>query len=107
MNLLPLTLIYQSLDRKPVTAANRDRIYWYGEMSFDPHLWDLLGAQRIEVSVKIHSKIETSRLQNGSRGRKQLSQACYDDIGAKVTVENEGTRETLTLIPPATRSQPS
>jgi 1-acyl-sn-glycerol-3-phosphate acyltransferase len=103
----PLTLTYKSIDRRPVTAANRDRIYWYGEMSFAPHLWGLLGTKRIEVSVTIHPKMETSQLQNNSRGRKQLSQACYDAIVAKGGSLNEATREALAVIPQAMGSQPS
>ncbi len=86
---VPLTLSYKSIDHQPVTAANRDRIYWYGDMSFAPHLWDLLGTKRIDVSVKIHPKIDTLQLQNASQGRKELSQACYDVIGQEVSCGGE------------------
>ena len=104
---VPLTLTYKSIDRQPVTAANRDRIYWYGDMSFAPHLWDLLGTKRIEVSVKIHPKIETSQLQNNSRGRKQLSQACYDVIGLEASSDNEMSQEALELLSGVMSRQPS
>jgi len=103
---VPVTLTYKFIDQQPVSAANRDRIYWYGDMSFAPHLWDLLGANRIEVSVKIHPAIETSRLQNNSRGRKQLSQACYDLIGKGVNSETEKSLEVLQLFPGMLRRQP-
>jgi len=78
---VPVTLTYKLIDQQPVSAVNRDRIYWYGDMSFAPHLWDLLGANRIEVSVKIHPAIKTSKLQNDSQARKQLSQSCHEVIG--------------------------
>lgn len=104
---VPLTLTYKLIDQQPVTATNRDRIYWYGDMSFAPHLWDLLGTKRIEVSVKIHPKIETAQLQNNSRGRKQLSQACYDVIGLEATSGNEMSREALELFSGVMSRQPS
>ena len=84
---VPVTLTYSLIDQQPVSAANRDRIYWYGDMSFAPHLWDLLGIKGIEVAVKVHPKIETCELQNNSQGRKQLSQACHDVIGRGVSLE--------------------
>ena len=103
---VPVTLTYKLIDRQPVSAANRDRVYWYGDMSFAPHLWDLLGAKRIEVSVRIHPKIETSELENNSRGRKQLSQACYDVIGQGGSLETQKRREALQLFPGVMRRQP-
>lgn len=33
---------YKTLDRKPVSVANRDRICWYGDMTFFPHFWYVL-----------------------------------------------------------------
>lgn len=90
---VPITLTYRSIDQQPVSVANRDRIYWYGDMSFAPHLWDLLGTKRIEVSVKIHSKIETADLLNNSLSRKQLSEACYNIITQKVGLDPQKTEE--------------
>jgi hypothetical protein len=75
-------------------------------MSFASHVWDLLGTQRIEVTVKIHPKIETAQLQNNSRGRKRLSQACYDIIAAKAACGNEATRGALPLIAGVMDGQP-
>lgn len=103
---VPVTLTYRLVDQQPVSAANRDRVCWYGDMSFAPHLWDLLGAHRIEVSVKIHPRIETSELQNDSPGRKQLSQACYDVIKQGVSSEPEKSLEVRQLFPGVLRRQP-
>ncbi len=103
---VPITLTYKLVDQQPVSAANRDRIYWYGDMHFAPHLWDLLGANRIEVSVKIHPRIETAELENNPRGRKQLSQACYDAIGRRVSSETEKSLEVLQLFPGVLRRKP-
>ncbi len=102
---VPVTLIYKFVDQQPVSAVNRDRIYWYGDMSFAPHLWDLLGASRIEVSVKIHPAIETAKLQNDSLGRKRLSQACYDIIAGSKVGNREETRSAA-AIPRSSASSP-
>jgi 1-acyl-sn-glycerol-3-phosphate acyltransferase len=101
----PLTIRYRFVDRESLSAANRDRLYWYGDMSFAPHLWNLLGANRIEVSVKIHPRIETSPLRNSSCGRKQLSQACHEAIAQGVNTKTE-TGEVLHLFPIVMRRQP-
>lgn len=48
----PLVLRYLSIGGQPVTAANRDRIFWYGDMTLGRHLWRTLKAPRVEVLVK-------------------------------------------------------
>lgn len=78
--IVPVTLTYRWINQKPLSEANRDRVYWYGGMDFISHLWGLLALRRIEVSVKVHPGIETSCLQYSSQSRKGLSQACYDVI---------------------------
>ncbi len=102
----PLTITYRFVDEQPLSPANRDRVYWYGDMSFAPHIWDLLGTNRIEVSVKIHTRIETALLHNSSRSRKQLSQACYDAIARGVNTETEKGLEALPLFPTVMRRHP-
>jgi 1-acyl-sn-glycerol-3-phosphate acyltransferase len=94
---VPVTLTYTFIDQQPVSAANRDRIYWYGDMSFAPHLWNLLAASRIEVSVKIHPALETSNLRNDSLNRKQLSQACHDVIAGTKVGNRQATRSVAAI----------
>ena len=103
---VPVTLTYKLVDQQPVSAANRDRLYWYGDMSFAPHLWDLLGTNCIEVSIKIHPRIETAELQNNSQTRKQLSQTCYDIIREGISSETAKSSEALQLFPGILRRQP-
>ncbi|MFQ5903884.1 MAG: lysophospholipid acyltransferase family protein [Candidatus Binatia bacterium] len=89
---VPVTLTYRRINQQPLSEANRDRVYWYGGMDFISHVWGLLGLQCIEVSVKIHPKIETSHYINNSLSRKQLSQACYDSISGEVNFREESDR---------------
>ena len=44
--IIPVTLAYQSIDGQPVSAANRDLIYCYGDMDFAPHFVKLLGLRQ-------------------------------------------------------------
>lgn len=81
--IVPVTLTYKSIDHQPLSNTNRDRIYWYGDMEFLGHFWELLAVRSIEVTVKVHPVIETSRYKNDSLGRKALSQACYDRVSGK------------------------
>ncbi len=74
------TVVERELPREPLSEINRDRVYWYGGMDFLGHFWDLFGVRRIEILVKVHPGIETSYLQNSSRSRKELSQACYEIV---------------------------
>ena len=47
---LPVCIRYLSLDGQPIGDNNRDRIAWYGDMTFLPHHWKLLG-HSIEARV--------------------------------------------------------
>jgi 1-acyl-sn-glycerol-3-phosphate acyltransferase len=99
--IVPITLSYRLIDHEPVSAANRDRIYWYGDMSFIPHLWQLLVTRRIDVAVNVHPEIETSRLENNSHARKQLSESCYEIIGRGMSMETEKSLQATRTKAPA------
>lgn len=80
---VPVTLTYQRINHQPLTKDNRDRVYWYGDMEFLGHFWELLAVRSIEVTVRIHPAIETSGYRNDSSGRKALSEACYDSVAGQ------------------------
>jgi 1-acyl-sn-glycerol-3-phosphate acyltransferase len=46
-----LALRYRRIDGRPIGRHNRDRIYWYGDMAFAPHLLGLLAIRRIDVDL--------------------------------------------------------
>jgi lyso-ornithine lipid O-acyltransferase len=83
--IVPITLAYQSVDGQPVSAANRDLVYCYGDMPDAPHFWKLLELRRIEASVTIRPKIDCSRYEDNSAGRKKLANDCYNRILARVS----------------------
>ena len=78
--IVPVTLVYKCVDDKPVSKANRDLIYWYGDMDFLPHFWKLLSLRSIEAMVTIQPKIECFRYEDNSAGRKRLAADCYNQV---------------------------
>jgi 1-acyl-sn-glycerol-3-phosphate acyltransferase len=82
--IVPVTLAYQSIETQPVSAANRDLIYCYGGMAFAPHFVKLLALRQVEVRVTIQPKIECSRYQDNSAGRRRLAEDCYNRILGQV-----------------------
>ena len=49
---LPVCVNYLSVGGKPLTAANRDEVLYYGDMEFPDHLRRLLAAGQIEVECR-------------------------------------------------------
>jgi 1-acyl-sn-glycerol-3-phosphate acyltransferase len=78
--IVPVTLAYKNIEEKPVTVANRDLIYWYGDMDFLPHFWRLMSLRSIEAVVTIRPSIECVHYQNNSSGRKKLAEDCYNSV---------------------------
>jgi len=78
--IVPVTLAYQSIEGQPVSAANRDLVYCYGGMDFAPHFVKLLGLRQVEVSVTIRQKIDCSRYEDNSAGRKRLAEDCQSRV---------------------------
>jgi len=83
--IVPTTIAYTSIDDKPISAANRDRVFWYGDMDFISHFWKLLALRSIEVLVTIQPKIECFRYPDNSAGRKKLAEDCYNRVLGRVT----------------------
>jgi len=78
--IVPVTLAYKSVDEQPVTVANRDLIYWYGDMDFVSHFWNLLGLRSIEVLVTLQPQIECFHYDDTAAGRKKLAEDCYSRV---------------------------
>jgi 1-acyl-sn-glycerol-3-phosphate acyltransferase len=83
--IVPVTLAYTTIDEQPVTAVNRDFVYWYGDMDFVTHFWDLLGRRGVEVLMTLQPKIECFRYADNSAGRKKLAEDCYNRVLGRVT----------------------
>ncbi len=83
--IVPVTLAYQSIEGQPVSAANRDLIYCYGGMAFGPHFLKLLTLRQVEVRITIQPKVDCSRYEDNSAGRKRLAEDCYNRVLGRVS----------------------
>lgn len=54
LRIQPVSLAYVGLSGAPVTAANRDTVAWYGDMTLAPHLFALAGETRIDAALLLH-----------------------------------------------------
>jgi 1-acyl-sn-glycerol-3-phosphate acyltransferase len=89
--IVPATIAYKNIDDAPVTAANRDLIYWYGDMDFVSHFWKVLALRNVEVLLTIQPKIECFHYEDSSAGRKRLADDCYNRVLGRIveTVDEE------------------
>jgi lyso-ornithine lipid O-acyltransferase len=89
--IVPATIAYKNIDDAPVTPANRDLIYWYGDMDFVSHFWKLLALRSVEALVTIQPKIECFHYEDSSAGRKRLADDCYNRVLGRIveTVDEE------------------
>ena len=78
--IIPVTLAYQTIEGQPVSTANRDLICCYEGMDFAPHFLKLLELRQVEVRVTIRQKIDCSRYEDNSAGRKRLAEDCQNHI---------------------------
>ena len=83
--IVPTTITYKSIDDAPVSPANRESLYWYGDMDFMSHFWKLLGLRKVDVLVTIQPKVECFRYRDNSAGRKTLAEDCYNRVLGRVT----------------------
>lgn len=77
---VPVSLAYTTIDGKPLGKDNRDRIYWYGDMTFAGHFFRLMCCSGLDVCVTIYSAFEPSSSEDRSIARKRLSEAAYTII---------------------------
>jgi 1-acyl-sn-glycerol-3-phosphate acyltransferase len=79
-NVAPFVILYRKINGEPVNEANKDSIFWYGDMDFIPHLVYFLGLKNIEVDLDILEPIKT--FPGGHR--KSLSMLSQEAIKAKL-----------------------
>lgn len=94
--IVPVTLVYKSIDDKAVSKANRDLVYCYDDMAFAPHVWQLLSLRSIEAMVTVRPKIECFRYEDNSAGRKKLAADCYERVlGKRVNADLSQEEKTM------------
>jgi 1-acyl-sn-glycerol-3-phosphate acyltransferase len=91
--IVPVTLTYKAIDEQPVTPANRDRVFWYGDMEFVSHFWNLLALRSVEVFLTVQPKIECFRYRDNSAGRKKLAADCYNSVLGRISMAQDGSED--------------
>jgi 1-acyl-sn-glycerol-3-phosphate acyltransferase len=59
---VPFCINYRRVGRHRLSLENRDRVMWYGDMPFAPHVWRLAECAEIEVDLHFLPPIEASAL---------------------------------------------
>lgn len=75
---LPLVIQYEEIGNEKVTAKNRDLLCWYGDMTFGPHFYALMGLRRIRIRVKVQPEIPVTR----ESTRDTLVEQAYEAISS-------------------------
>ena len=88
--IVPVAVIYKSVNGRPVTKENRDSVYWYGDMTFADHFFKLLFCDRVEAEIKVHSPLAKGDEGDKILARKHASELAYEAI-----------RKDINLIGPA------
>lgn len=73
--ILPICLRYQSIDGKPFSKENCDRIAWHGDMTFGPHFLQLMGIKNIKAEVHYLEPLDSKSFQNHGDLAKKAQEA--------------------------------
>ncbi len=91
--LLPVSIVYCRTNGEIIDALARDEIAWYGNMSFLPHLWNVLGMRSIEVTVRRNPAVRDIIALDSSSARKHLAAYAWESVKAGYeAVLTESTR---------------
>jgi 1-acyl-sn-glycerol-3-phosphate acyltransferase len=63
-DVLPVCLVYTSLDGRVLDGHNRDRLFWYGDMGFAGHFLGLAGIRRAGATLFLERRLCPSLLSN-------------------------------------------
>jgi len=78
--ILPITNRYTFIDGEPFSEQNRDRVCWYGRMTFLDHIWNVLKLQKFEVAVTIHPPVFEPTEEDWLEQTRNLSVKIHDII---------------------------
>ncbi|MEQ8246757.1 MAG: lysophospholipid acyltransferase family protein [Alphaproteobacteria bacterium] len=93
----PVSIAYVGLDGLPLGRDERPRVAWYADMDLLPHLWGVLGAGPLTVSVQFHPVVTI----DGFASRKELARYCEATVAQGVSAALTGR-----LLPKAAGAPP-
>jgi len=77
-DIIPICLRYTRVNKEPLTADNRDSVFYYGGISFFKHLPRLLSLRSVDVEVLPLKRIVAHR----DRTRKDLALLAHQELSA-------------------------
>ena len=75
----PMTINYMLIDGQKLTKENRDKVCWYGDMDFAPHLWDFLKLKEVRISLDFAKPIKVERTSDS----KELATEVHTIVASK------------------------
>lgn len=78
VDVMPVVLKYTEVNGEPFSFANRDKLCWYGDMSFAPHFLGLLKLRNVRAELHFLEPIKVT----AETDRRQIAQMTYDAISA-------------------------
>jgi 1-acyl-sn-glycerol-3-phosphate acyltransferase len=79
-DILPICLNYQFIGNEPINLSNRDKLCWYGDMSFMPHLIELMKNKRIKIKLDV---LEPLTFNGEQRDAKLMAQITHQRVSEK------------------------
>ena len=67
--ILPVTLNYYKINNRETDKRSRDSLFWYGEMTFFPHILKLMKLKNIHARLTIHEPLESAGLDKATLAR--------------------------------------
>lgn len=86
---IPFCLNYVKVGGQAISLKNRDKICWYGDMDFIPHLWALAESGGVELDLHFLNPIPT-HLEMDATGLAEQAQRAVEAVFKPVT-KNEGS----------------
>lgn len=82
----PVSIAYVGLNGLPLSRDDRPMFAWYADMDLAPHLWGVLGAGSVTVTVQFHPVVTIDQFAS----RKELAQHCEEVVGQGVSAAISG-----------------
>lgn len=88
----PVTVQYFRKDGSPLQRSEMDKVAWYGDAEFVPHLWDFFHTDGVLVKVEFHPSLSIAACDGD---RKQLAKTCEEIISGSLVKKERPVAEAL------------
>lgn len=88
-DLQPLCICYRHIGDRPVSPKNRDRLYYYGGITFFPHVLGIPFLGSVDVVLELLPAVPTAQ----ALSRKEAAERCHSIISDTYRRHREGVQE--------------